>query len=140
MMLVPNYISQSPIHGIGIFAKEFIAKNTLLYAFDERVDRNYTFEEYNALPEVMKDYCKTYGYFCPVAGCYQLEVDNGRFTNHSFTPNTYFSPCLRYMYAKYDIMKNEEITSDYREFDAKWPDYAHLFGSDPVTMRHICAA
>ncbi len=127
MMLVPNYVCQSSIHGLGLFAKEFIAKDTIIWQFDSRIDRCFTKEEFDALPDEAKQYCKTYGYFCPVDQTYQMEMDNGRFTNHSYEPNTYFSPCLKYWHAKKDIFPHEELTSDYREFDAGWESYAHMF-------------
>jgi hypothetical protein len=42
MLLVKTYLSASPIHGIGLFAAEPIAKGTVIWCFDERVDRRFT--------------------------------------------------------------------------------------------------
>ncbi|MFQ5563900.1 MAG: SET domain-containing protein-lysine N-methyltransferase [Parvularculaceae bacterium] len=52
------------------------------------------------------------------------EIDNGRFMNHSDTPNTDFTSSDR-GFANCDIAEGEELLGDYREF---WPEYFLLPG------------
>lgn len=122
MMLVKNYVAASNIHGLGLFAAEPIKKDSLIWLIDERVDRVYSKEEFEALPEMLKTYFRTYGYIEKVDNRYYLEVDNGKYSNHSETPNTYFSKCGLKWYALRDIAEGEEITCNYGDFDAEWED------------------
>ena len=45
MMLVPNYLDRSPIHGIGIFARDFIPKGTSVWEFTPGCDQVFSDEE-----------------------------------------------------------------------------------------------
>lgn len=114
MLLVKTYLDKSPIHGLGVFAGELIRKDTKIWRFAEGFDRAYSLKQFAKLPKPAKDYIKLYGY--RVENEILFTVDHDRHTNHSDDPNTY----LRngYALARWDIPKGEEITNDYREFDA----------------------
>lgn len=113
MLLVKTYLDKSQIHGIGVFAGEFIRKGTKIWRFVEGYDRFYSPKEFARLPKAARDFLKSYGY--RVDGEVLLTVDNDRHINHSDAPNTY----LRngYAIARRNIRKGTEITNDYREFD-----------------------
>ena len=113
MLLVKTYIDKSPIHGIGVFAGEFIRKGTKIWRFVDGFDRIYTFEQFAKLPKPARDFLKNYGY--RVDGEVLFTVDNDRHMNHSDTPNTYLYN--GYVIARCNIRKGVEITNDYREFD-----------------------
>lgn len=114
MLLIKTYLDKSPIHGLGVFAAERIPKDTKIWRFVEGFDRCYSAKEFARLPKPARDYIKLYGY--RIDGEILFTVDHDRHTNHSDTPNTY----LRggYTCARWDIEPGEEITNDYREFDA----------------------
>ena len=113
MLLVRTYIDRSPIHGLGVFAGEFIRKGTKIWRFVEGFDRCYTPRQFAKLPKPARDYLKDYAY--RVDGEILFTVDNDHYINHSEAPNTY----LRggYTIARINIAKGVEITNDYREFD-----------------------
>lgn len=109
MLLVKTKVKQSEIHGTGLFADEFIAKGTVI--FKESIFTKYfTEDEYNALPELQKEFIAHYCYF--LGGVWRCSMDNDRFTNHSDTPNT-IEPDNYTTIAAVDINIGDEITTDY---------------------------
>jgi len=114
MLLVKTYLDKSPIHGLGVFAGEFIRKGTRIWRFVEGFDRFYSPKQFAKLPKSARDFIAQHGY--RVDGEILLTADNDHHMNHSDAPNTY----LRngYAVARRNIRKGEEITNDYREFDA----------------------
>jgi uncharacterized protein len=114
MLLVKTYLDKSPIHGLGVFAGQFIRKGTKIWRFVEGFDRFYSPKQFAKLPKPARDFIKQHGY--RVDGEILLTADNDHHMNHSDAPNTY----LRngYAIAGRNIRKGEEITNDYREFDA----------------------
>jgi len=114
MLLVKTYLDKSPIHGLGVFAGEFIRKGTKIWRFVEGFDRFYSPQQFVKLPKSARDFIKQHGY--QVDGEILLTADNDHHMNHSDAPNTY----LRngYAIARRNIRQGEEITNDYREFDA----------------------
>lgn len=114
MLLVRTYLDKSPIHGLGVFAGEFIRKDTKIWRFVEGYDRCYSPEQFARLPKPARDFLKNYAY--RVDGEILFTVDHDHYINHSEKPNTYLKS--GYTVASRDIRKGEEITNDYREFDA----------------------
>jgi SET domain-containing protein len=117
MLLVKTYIGKSRIHGVGLFADQFIPEGTVIWEFTPGID-----VELSSLKldnEIKEDFLNTYCY--KNKGKYILCVDNARFINHSNNPNTDDSkgPCT---IARKDIYPNEEIVSDYSEFGADEED------------------
>jgi uncharacterized protein len=114
MLLVKTYLDKSPIHGIGVFAGEFIRKGTKIWRFVEGFDQFYSRKRFARLPKPARDYIGQHGY--RVDGEILFTADNDHHMNHADRPNTY----LRngYAIARRNIRKGEEITNDYREFDA----------------------
>lgn len=114
MLLVKTYLDRSPIHGIGVFAAESIRKETKIWRFVEGFDRFYSPKEFARLPKAARDFIKNHGY--KVDGEILFTVDNDHYINHADDPNTYLKN--GYAIARRNIRKGEEITNDYREFDA----------------------
>ena len=113
MLLVKTYLDKSAIHGLGVFAAEFIRKETKIWRFVEGFDRCYSPKQFARLPKQAREFLKSYGY--KVDGEILFTVDNDHYINHSDTPNTYLKN--GYTIARRNIRKGEEITNDYREFD-----------------------
>ena len=125
MMLIPTYAAPSQIEGVGIFAAEDIPQGTLIWRLDPNLDRLLTPEQIAALPEVHQAFVERYGYPYPQDPTVTIiELDNGRFMNHSTAPNTVFSdPDAGY--TRVAIAAHEELTCDYSEFD---PSFVMLPG------------
>jgi SET domain-containing protein len=115
MFTIPTYLSQSPIHGIGVFTPEPIAEGTLLWEFDEGVDWKITQDELARFPEPYQSRFRMYCYLLP-EGIYVFCGDNAKFMNHSNAPNC-DDPEGRYTIANRAIEAGEELTSDYTTFD-----------------------
>jgi len=114
MLLVKTYLAKSAIHGLGVFAAERIAKGTKIWRFVEGFDQFYSPKQFAKLPKPAREFIKMYGY--RVDGEVLFPGDYDRHINHSDHPNTYLHN--GYAIARCTIPKNEEITNDYREFDA----------------------
>jgi SET domain-containing protein len=126
MLLVKTKIRLSNIAGIGLFADQFIPKGTCIWkfkgGFDMRVSKDYP----DVLEEPAKSFFTTYAYQNPKTLNYVLCADNARFFNHSDTPNTdcVYNPDDEDTMdvAARDIQTGEELTIDYKQFDAN-PTY-----------------
>lgn len=119
MMQVKTFLDKSSIEGagIGLFAGEFIPKDTIVWAIDS-MDNIYTHEEVQAMNPLYKEFIDIYSFM--FNGKYILCVDNARFFNHSDSPNCYSADfneftlgCTR---AKRDIEIGEELTDNYSLF------------------------
>ncbi|MCP5432366.1 MAG: SET domain-containing protein-lysine N-methyltransferase [Alphaproteobacteria bacterium] len=117
MMLVPTYVAKSGIEGVGIFAAAPIAKGAPIWQFDAEFDRVLPKAALDAYPDHVRDFITRYSYrHHDDESLIVLEMDNGRFMNHSEAPNTDFTP-QTVAYALRDIAPGEEITCNYCEFD-----------------------
>ena len=120
MLLVKTYLDRSPIHGLGVFAGERIAKGAKIWRFVEGYDRCWTPKQFAKLPKAARDYLKDYAY--RVDGEILFTVDNDHYINHSERANTFWKN--GYVIARVAIPKDAEITNDYRDFD---PDLCAAF-------------
>jgi uncharacterized protein len=117
MMLVQTKVQNSHIEGVGIFAAQFIRKGQEIWRLDERFDLVYPEKTVASFPPDMQDYFNRYGYpHMTRSGFIVLEIDNGRFMNHSEEPNTNFTDS-ELGWAIRDIQIGEELLCDYSEFD-----------------------
>ena len=117
MMIVPTYVGPSEIEGVGIFAAAPIKAGTAIWLLEEKFDLVVPATEVEKLPELQRGFIERYGYpHMTRPGLMVLEFDNGRFMNHSQSPNTDFTrPDMAW--AVRDIAEGEEITCDYAQFD-----------------------
>lgn len=115
MLVVKTKIKNSKIHGIGLFADEFIPKGTLIWQLNKKFDLIYNKRQFNSLPNKVKDAIIFYGHFQKEEGGYVLCSDDARFFNHSTNPNCRSE--IGKTYALKDIKKGEEMTDNYLEWD-----------------------
>jgi SET domain-containing protein len=125
MILVPTYVAPSAIEGVGVFAGVPVSKGTLLWRLDRDFDRLIHRRDLEKLDPVFREFSDRYGYPYPHDPTYLVvELDNGRFMNHSALPNTCFvDPDSGY--ATRDISADDELTCNYAEFE---PDFEILPG------------
>lgn len=120
MLLVRTFIAKSALEGVGVFAAEAIPAGTRIWRLEPEFDRLIPEAQYHAAPPVLRDLLDRYAYPSPDRlGFIVYEVDNGRFMNHSDTPNTDFSEPSGGT-ARVDIAPGEELTCDYGEFYEKF--------------------
>ncbi|MFH1456604.1 MAG: SET domain-containing protein [Patescibacteria group bacterium] len=121
MLLVKTKIGQSKIHGIGLFADQFIKKGTPIWRFNPGLDLKITEEEFEKLPELAHECYSHYCYHSIVDNTYVLPFDDARFFNHSKKSNTTSIDVPDdpegLEIASKDIKVGEEILCDCKEFD-----------------------
>jgi SET domain-containing protein len=113
MLLVRTYLDKSAIHGLGVFAREFIRKGTKVWRFVEGFDRAWSPREFSKLPKAARDFIQWHGY--RVDGEILLTADHDHHMNHSERANTRWSN--GHIVACRDSARGEEITNDYRILD-----------------------
>ena len=121
MLLVKTKIKESPIHGLGLFADQFISKGTEIWKFTPGFDEKFTREQILAFPEALQIYIYTYGWRSKKSKLYCFCPDGGKYFNHSTNPN-----CLSeyrsdqeevVTVAIKDIQIGEEMTDNYSSFE-----------------------
>ena len=113
MLLVKTHLCKSAIHGLGVFAGEFIRKGAKIWRFVEGFDRVYSPSQFARLPKPARDFIRNYGY--RVDGEILLTADHDHHMNHAENANTHWHN--GYIVAIRSIRKGEELTNDYREFE-----------------------
>jgi SET domain-containing protein len=118
MMTARTELKVSDLHGLGCFALEDIPKGTKVWEFNELIDSVIPKEFYDNAPQFYKDYLLFYAEY--EDGYFVLCGDNGKFWNHSETPNLQLISLPEqnqwYVFAKTDIKKGEELLYDYTHF------------------------
>lgn len=125
MMLIRAKTGPSAIHGIGLFSKEFIPKDTKVWEFTEGFDLVLTKEEVKNLSKPAQEQFLNYAYLSKRSGKYVLCTDDARFFNHKIPSNvtcgvpgeSNVTEALE-CFATKDIQVGEELTNNYEEFDA----------------------
>jgi uncharacterized protein len=122
MLLIPTYLAPSPIHGLGLFTAVDVPRGTLLWVFRAGLDLEYEQPFVDSLPPLARARLLHYCYREPGASAYVLCGDDARFWNHSDAPNCENAPIPGTdawgTAAARDIARDEELTCDYRTFDA----------------------
>ena len=129
MMLVRTFVANSGIEGVGVFAAEFVKAGTLIWKLDTRLDKVVSEKEVTEFPPHMQEYFQRYSFpHLDQPGHIVVEIDNGRFMNHTLKPNTDFTQFDK-GWAVRDIHPGEELTCNYHEFD---PTFVGSFVEEPV--------
>ena len=129
MLQVNTYVAASPIEGVGVFTAEPIAKGQIVWSFDPLFDRLISMADYERAKPQVRDFLDKYAYPSPdQPGFVVYESDNGRFMNHTSTPNLDFSDhggarALR------DIAAGEELTCNYADF---FPEFELMPGGEEI--------
>jgi SET domain-containing protein len=120
MLLTKTRLGMSGIHGVGLFADQFIPAGTIVWKFNPLIDIRFPGEEFSSLSEEAREQIRKYSYRERSSGLYVLCGDDARFFNHSPEPN-----CIDICdgdngditKAIADIERGEELTCDYSLFD-----------------------
>jgi hypothetical protein len=118
MMLVRSHVAQSPIEGLGVYADQFIPAGTLIWKLNPAFIATFSRSALADLPEHIREFVERYSFpDFENNDLLYVELDNGRYMNHSEAPNTDFT-AFNEGYATRDIAEGEEITCNYYEFDS----------------------
>ena len=133
MLRIKTKIAESPVHGIGLFADEFIPKGKVTWAYDAGYDMAYTREQIEDLPSPQREEFLFYCYWDKGLERYVLCCDHLRHINHATTKereNIASTP--RQDFAARDIQPGEELMCDYNKFD---PDYFGRVGLKSTDLK-----
>lgn len=123
MMRVKTIVKESPLHGLGVYADEFIPKDTIVWEFNPLIDTVISQKQLDALPDINQKYILHYTY--KTEERYVFCGDDGKYFNHSATPNTVGKESpdgYGVSRASGDIQKGEELTCDYEDTDDNYDD------------------
>jgi len=122
MMLIKTRVALSTIHGMGLFAVEFMPRGTSIWRFEPGFDREFTPEQFAALPPEAQAHLRWFAYVDRQSGAWVLNGDHACFMNHSADPNTGAPNDARppvVTVARRDIGAGEELTCNYWDFDGE---------------------
>ena len=134
MLTVNTYLAPSSIHGIGLFAAELIPANSIVWQYNEHIDKIYSEEFFlnicrnthkNTLQHLLNCSYKR-------GGRYFYLTDNARFINHSGLANIAFiDDCTEI--ALQEIKPKEEILENYLfSYDDSDFFFKELINPDPL--------
>lgn len=118
MLRVRTKLGLSRVNGIGLFADQFIPKDTVTWRYDSNYDLRWSEDELSNFPEWTQDQFKKYSYFDYEQGCYILCIDDQRYINHSIDPNIVSTP--EEDRAGRDIQPGEELFCNYEHYEKGW--------------------
>lgn len=118
VLLFKTNLGQSSIHGVGLFAGEFIPKGSFVWVYNESTTLTITPSKWNemkkGLPETAFASIERFAYFRH--GVWLLNLDDSRFMNHLKEPNLGYDQIKEVSYASRDINLGEELTCNYDDF------------------------
>ena len=115
MLRVPTYVAPSPIAGMGLFAAARLPKGAVIWEYTEGVDWRIGPTELSLFPEPYQTRLRHYCYQ-EDSGIYVLCGDNGKYMNHSDSPNC-DDPEGEHTVTNRAVEAGEELTCDYTAFD-----------------------
>ncbi len=121
MLLVKTYLAPSSIHGMGLYAAEDIEEGAVIWRHDPVFDIGFKKEQLDALSELQKKSIKNYLFYVKPQDLYVLCADDARFINHSENPCMTNGENKDESVATRHIVKGEELTDDYRNYDSRSP-------------------
>ena len=120
-MLIKTRVGPSPLHGMGLFAVEFVPRGARVWRFQAGFDHDFSPKQFAALPSLAREHTRWFCFVSKVNGHVILSGDHACFINHSLEPNTGALPSGKSpvtTVALRDIAAGEEITCNYFDYDA----------------------
>jgi uncharacterized protein len=130
MLRVKTSVKQSDIHGLGLFAEQFIPRGTVVWTFDRPVDQRFSPRDVARMDATMKAFLARYAY-CE-RGTLVLCGDHARFMNHSGYSNCGNNPARTATLALRDIEPGEELTDNYDTMQDPWGEFEGIIESEPM--------
>lgn len=128
MLLIPVRVAPSPIEGNGLFTVAPVPAGTPVWQFAPGFDQAFSPAAEAALPLPAREHLRRYAWIRREDGYAILSGDHACFMNHSGTPNSGMPPGAAgsgVTVALRDLAAGEELTCDYRAFDAAATEKLH---------------
>ena len=121
MIHIKYKLDVSPLHGVGMFAAQDIAKGALIYTPSPLLDVNITQEQFDSLDEKEKRELRWWGFWDEPSKRWHVDFDVTHFVNHSehgtITQDLAYTDA--HLIAARDIRASEELTQNYLEFESQ---------------------
>ncbi len=116
MLLVETFIKESLVHGLGLYSKQLIPKGTVIWKYDSKTTKKYSFEQFKKLyhtlgKEALLSFLN-YSYI-KSKSIYYIQ-DNTRYINHSPNNNIAFKNENEEI-ATRDILPGDELLENYND-------------------------
>lgn len=112
MLYVKTKIQPSGIHGIGLFADQFIPKGTMIWKFTPGFDMKLTREQILDFPELLQIYIYKYSWKSKKSKLYCFSSDNPNcLSEYKNDEEEVITTAIK------DIQIGEEITDNYSSFE-----------------------
>ena len=112
LLLIEHFVAASPVHGLGVFSTQFVAKGTRVWVAHPVIDREISPSELQSLPPHVVKLIETHSEYLSGKDLFRLSADGGYYMNHSNDPNLVDHGDE--MFACRDIQQSEELFCDYR--------------------------
>jgi len=122
MILVKTKIRESKTHGIGLFADQFIPKDTITWKYHPKFDTAFSEEQIAKMSESARKQFFHYAYFDKDLNKFVLCFDDQRFINHTPHHKANIHSTPRQDTAARDIQPGEELLCDYNFYDDTYFD------------------
>ncbi len=116
MLRIKAKLGPSGVHGVGLFADQFVPKGTVTWQYDPKFDIGYTEKDLAKMSSHGQRQILWYAYYDKKLKKLILPSDDQRFINHSFKHRNIKSTPQRDI-AMRDIQLGEELFCNYNEFD-----------------------
>jgi SET domain-containing protein len=116
MLRVKTKLGNSSLHGIGLFADEFIPKGTITWQYDPEFDTAFTHDQIYRMPSAAKTIFWHYAYLDKELDKFILCSDDQRFINHKDVDFNIKST-TKIDVANRDINIGEELICNYNGFE-----------------------
>lgn len=112
-------VATDPRMGLGLFATDFIPKDSIVWEFVEGVDIKVSVDRVEQMSEAQQEYFEKYAWV--EDNYYYSSCDLTNFVNHSYQPNLKIIDKI--MISLRDIYPGEELFENYAEFDDCFDEY-----------------
>ena len=112
-------VATDPRMGLGLFATEFIPKDSIVWEFVEGVDIKVSVDRVEQMSEAQQEYFEKYAWV--EDDYYYSSCDLTNFVNHSYQPNLKIIDEI--MISLRDIHPGEKLFENYAEFDDCFDEY-----------------
>lgn len=117
--MVHTVLKNSPLHGIGLFADQFIQTGTVTWEYNPKFDTSFSEEDIKEMSEPARKQFLHYAYLDHEQKKYILCFDDQRFINHS-SDNSNIASTPNKDVAARDIQKGEELICNYQHFESTY--------------------
>ena len=112
MFLINTYLDKSKIQGVGVFSKENVKRGDKIKEVRPEFELRFDRTNMPKMPLSLANFIETHSYE-DKKNEYVMGIDNEKYLNHSTDPSVNDEGV-----ALKDIKTGDEITVDYRDFDA----------------------